>query len=137
MGINYLQDLPTPEDIKLQFPLSKELIEKKKIFDKNISDIFTGKSDKFLVIIGPCSADNENSVLEYTKRLAKVQEKIKDKILLIPRVYTGKPRTNGDGYKGLLHQPDPEQKPNMHDGIIAIRKMHLRVIEETGFFTAD
>lgn len=137
MGINYLQDLPTPEEIKLQFPLSKELIEKKKIFDKNISDIFTGKSDKFLVIIGPCSADNENSVLEYTKRLAKVQEKIKDKILLIPRVYTGKPRTNGDGYKGLLHQPDPEQKPNMHDGIIAIRKMHLRVIEETGFFTAD
>ncbi len=137
MGINYLQDLPTPEEIKLQFPLNKELIEKKKIFDKNISDIFTGKSDKFLVIIGPCSADNENSVLEYTKRLAKVQEKIKDKILLIPRVYTGKPRTNGDGYKGLLHQPDPEQKPNMHDGIIAIRKMHLRVIEETGFFTAD
>lgn len=137
MGMNYLQDLPTPEEIKAQFPLNKELIEKKKIFDKNISDIFTGKSDKFLVIIGPCSADNESSVLEYTKRLAEVQEQIKDKILLIPRVYTGKPRTNGDGYKGLLHQPNPEKKPNMHDGIIAIRKMHLRVIEETGLFTAD
>ena len=137
MGINFLHELPTPAEIKKSFPLSKELSEKKKLFDKEVADIFTGKSNKFLAIIGPCSADNEASVLEYCIRLAKVQERIKDKILLIPRIYTGKPRTTGDGYKGLLHQPDPEQKPNMHEGIIAIRKMHLKVIEETGMFTAD
>ncbi|WP_373731888.1 3-deoxy-7-phosphoheptulonate synthase [Bacteroides heparinolyticus] len=137
MGINYLQELPTPMEIKRLFPLSKELAQAKEAFDKEVADIFTGKSDKFLVLIGPCSADSEDSVLEYVHRLAKVQENIKDKMLLIPRIYTGKPRTNGDGYKGLLHQPDPERGPNMHEGIIAIRKMHLRVIQETGFFTAD
>ncbi len=137
MGLNFLQGLPTPEEIKDRFPLSNVLKERKKIFDKEIFDIFTGRSNKFLTIIGPCSADNEEAVLEYSLKLAKVQEKVKDKLLIVPRVYTGKPRTNGDGYKGLVHQPDPEAKPNMHDGIIAIRRMHLRVIQESGFFTAD
>ena len=137
MGIKYISNLPTPEEIIDKYPLSKKLKEKKKEFDREIADVFTGKSKKFLAVIGPCSADNEDSVLDYASRLVKVAEKVKDKIIVIPRVYTNKPRTNGDGYKGLLHQPNPEKKPNVHEGIIAIRKMHLRVIEETGLFTAD
>ena len=137
MGIKYISNLPTPEEIIDKYPLSKKLKEKKKEFDREIADVFTGKNKKFLAVIGPCSADNEDSVLDYASRLVKVAEKVKDKIIVIPRVYTNKPRTNGDGYKGLLHQPNPEKKPNVHEGIIAIRKMHLRVIEETGLFTAD
>lgn len=137
MGIKYISNLPTPEEIIDKYPLSKELEAKKKEFDKEISDVITGKSKKILAVIGPCSADNEDSVLDYASRLTKVAEEVKDKIIVIPRVYTNKPRTNGDGYKGLLHQPNPEKKPNVHEGIIAIRKMHLRVIEETGLFTAD
>ena len=137
MGIKYISNLPSPEEIIAKYPLREDLKEKKKEFDKDIADVFTGKSDKFLAVIGPCSADNEDSVLDYVTRLAKVADEIKDKIIVIPRVYTNKPRTNGDGYKGLLHQPDPEKKPNVHEGLVAIRKMHLRVVEETGMFTAD
>jgi len=137
MGIKYISNLPSPEEIIVKYPLREDLKEKKKDFDKDIADVFTGKSDKFLAVIGPCSADNEDSVLDYVTRLAKVAYEIKDKIIVIPRVYTNKPRTNGDGYKGLLHQPDPEKKPNVHEGLVAIRKMHLRVVEETGMFTAD
>lgn len=137
MGIKYISNLPSPEEIIAKYPLREDLKEKKKEFDKAIADVFTGKSDKFLAVIGPCSADNEDSVLDYVTRLAKVADEIKDKIIVIPRVYTNKPRTNGDGYKGLLHQPDPEKKPNVHEGLVAIRKMHLRVVEETGMFTAD
>lgn len=137
MGIKYVRDLPTPEEIIGKYPLRPELKEKKKEFDKEVADIFTGKSKKLLAIIGPCSADNEDSVLDYATRLAKVAETVKDKIVVIPRVYTNKPRTTGDGYKGLLHQPNPEKKPNMQQGIAAIRRMHLRIIEETGMFTAD
>jgi len=137
MGIKYISNLPSPEEIIAKYPLREDLKEKKKDFDKTIADVFTGKSDKFLAVIGPCSADNEDSVLDYVTRLAKVADEIKDKIIVIPRVYTNKPRTNGDGYKGLLHQPDPEKKPNVHEGLVAIRKMHLRVVEETGMFTAD
>ena len=137
MGIKYISNLPSPEEIIAKYPLREDLKEKKKDFDKAIADVFTGKSDKFLAVIGPCSADNEDSVLDYVTRLAKVADEIKDKIIVIPRVYTNKPRTNGDGYKGLLHQPDPEKKPNVHEGLVAIRKMHLRVAEETGMFTAD
>ena len=137
MGIKYISNLPSPEEIIAKYPLREDLKEKKKDFDKAIADVFTGKSDKFLAVIGPCSADNEDSVLDYVIRLAKVADEIKDKIIVIPRVYTNKPRTNGDGYKGLLHQPDPEKKPNVHEGLVAIRKMHLRVVEETGMFTAD
>ena len=137
MGIKYISNLPSPEEIIAKYTLREDLKEKKKDFDKAIADVFTGKSDKFLAVIGPCSADNEDSVLDYVTRLAKVADEIKDKIIVIPRVYTNKPRTNGDGYKGLLHQPDPEKKPNVHEGLVAIRKMHLRVVEETGMFTAD
>ena len=137
MGIKYISNLPSPEEIIAEYPLRNDLKERKKEFDKTVADIFTGKSDKFLAIIGPCSADNEDSVLDYVMRLAKVADEIKDKIAVIPRVYTNKPRTNGDGYKGLLHQPNPEKKPNVHEGLIAIRKMHLRVVKETGMFTAD
>ena len=137
MGIKYISNLPSPEEIIAKYPLREDLKEKKKEFDKAIADVFTGKSDKFLAVIGPFSADNEDSVLDYVTRLAKVADEIKDKIIVIPRVYTNKPRTNGDGYKGLLHQPDPEKKPNVHEGLVAIRKMHLRVVEETGMFTAD
>ena len=137
MGIKYISNLPSPEEIIAKYPLREDLKEKKKEFDKAIADVFTGNSDKFLAVIGPCSADNEDSVLDYVTRLVKVADEIKDKIIVIPRVYTNKPRTNGDGYKGLLHQPDPEKKPNVHEGLVAIRKMHLRVVEETGMFTAD
>jgi len=124
-------------EIKAQYPLSPELEEKKVEFDAKVADIFTGKSDKLLLVIGPCSADSEKSVLDYTSRLAKLWEKVADKIMIIPRVYTNKPRTTGDGYKGMLHQPDPEKGSDMLEGIVAIRRLHTKVIEETGFFTAD
>lgn len=124
-------------EIKAQYPLSPELEEKKVEFDAKVADIFTGKSDKLLLVIGPCSADSEKPVLDYTSRLAKLQEKVADKIMIIPRVYTNKPRTTGDGYKGMLHQPDPEKGSDMLEGIVAIRRLHTKVIEETGFFTAD
>ncbi|MBD5157077.1 MAG: 3-deoxy-7-phosphoheptulonate synthase, partial [Butyrivibrio sp.] len=137
MSIEIIRQLPSPEEIKAEFPLDEKNISLKKQFDGEVRDIFTGKSDKFLAVIGPCSADNEDAVLDYVIRLAKVQEKIKDKVLIIPRVYTNKPRTTGDGYKGMLHQPDPEKKPDMLAGIKAIRKLHLDVIRETGFFPAD
>ena len=137
MGFEYVSKLPTPDEIRAQFPLAPALAEEKAKKDKAIKDVFTGNSDKFLVIIGPCSADREDSVCEYVSRLAKVQEKVKDKLILIPRIYTNKPRTTGDGYKGLLHQPNPEKKPDLYEGLIAIRKLQMRVIEETGFSTAD
>ena len=137
MGFEYVSKLPTPDEIRAQFPLAPALAEEKARKDEEIKDVFTGKSSKFLVIIGPCSADREDSVCEYVSRLAKVQDKVKDKLILIPRIYTNKPRTTGDGYKGLLHQPNPEKKPNLYEGLIAIRKLHMRVIEETGFSTAD
>ena len=129
--------LPTPEEIKAEFPLKDNLIERKKAFDKEVSSIIDGSSSKFLLIIGPCSADNEDSVCEYTERLARLYEKVSEKILIVPRIYTNKPRTMGKGYKGLLHQPDPSKQPNIKEGILAIRRMHLRVIEESGMFAAD
>ena len=137
MSINFVRTLPSPEEIKEEFPLSREAVELKKETDEKIRKVFTGESDKFLAVIGPCSADNEDAVIDYVTRLAKVQEKIKDKVIIIPRVYTNKPRTTGDGYKGMLHQPDPEKAPDMVAGIKAIRKLHLDVIKETGFFPAD
>lgn len=137
MSIEFLKNLPSPEEIKNEFPLSEDLIAKKKVFDAEVKDVFTGKSDKFVAVIGPCSADNEEAVMDYVTRLAKVQKQIKDKVIIIPRVYTNKPRTTGDGYKGMLHQPDPEKKPDLVAGIKAIRKLHLDVIRETGFFPAD
>ena len=137
MSMKLIRELPTPEALKEQFPLEKNLVEMKKKRDEEIADIFTGKSDKFLLIIGPCSADNEEAVLDYMHRLAEVYEKIKEKIFIIPRVYTNKPRTTGLGYKGMLHQPDPEGGEDMLAGIIAIREMHARVVRETGFTCAE
>lgn len=137
MSIAIVNTLPSPGEIKKEFPLTSEEIAKKKARDLEIRDIFTGRDTRFLAIIGPCSADNDVAVLDYVERLAKVQEEIKDKVLIIPRVYTNKPRTTGDGYKGMLHQPDPEKKPDLAAGIIAIRKLHLEVIRRTGFFPAD
>lgn len=137
MGFDYISELPSPDEIRAQFPLAPKLAQLKAEKDHQIRDVFTGKSDKFLVIIGPCSADREDSVCDYVNRLAKVQEKVSDKLILVPRIYTNKPRTTGEGYKGLLHQPNPEKKSNLFEGLIAIRKLHMRVIEETGFSTAD
>lgn len=137
MGFTFIDKLPTPSEIKEEFPLSKKLVEIKEKRDSEIRDIITGASDKFLVIIGPCSADNENSVCEYVNRLAALQEKVKDRIILVPRIYTNKPRTTGEGYKGIVHQPDPEKKTDFVQGLIAMRKMHIRAIEESGLTSAD
>ena len=137
MSFEFVRKLPTPKEIKDEFPVPEHVMNKKSLRDKEIADVITGKSDKFIVIIGPCSADNEDAVLNYTLRLKKVQEKIKDKVIIIPRVYTNKPRTTGTGYKGMLHQPDPEKKPDLLAGLIAIRKMHIRVMDETELTPAD
>lgn len=137
MSLHIEKKVPSAEEIKTQFPMSEELIEVKKKRDAQIKDVFTGASDKFLVIIGPCSADNEEAVCDYVQRLARVNEQTKDKILLIPRIYTNKPRTTGEGYKGILHQPDPEKKPDMVHGLIAIRKMFIRSLKETSLSAAD
>lgn len=137
MSFNYVKEIISPDVLKDMFPLKKEEIEAKKVRDQLISDVFTGKSDKFLAIIGPCSADNEDAVCDYITRLAKVQEQISDKIIIIPRIYTNKPRTTGMGYKGIIHQPDPEKEPDFGEGLVAMRKMHLRAIAETGLTAAD
>ena len=136
-NMKYVRQLPTPEELKLAFPLSAEIVETKRKRDQEIENIFTGKDDRFLLIIGPCSADREDAVLEYMHKLAEVQEKVKDKIFMIPRVYTNKPRTKGVGYKGMFHQPDPHKEEDMLKGIIAIRQLHTDVIRETGFICAD
>lgn len=137
MALHMVKSVPSPEEIRDAHPMSAELAKVKAQRDKEIKDIFTGADNRFITIIGPCSADYEESVLDYLNRLAKVQEKIKDKVLVIPRIYTNKPRTNGSGYKGMLHQPDPESKPDFIEGVKAIRKMHIRAIEETGLTAAD
>ena len=137
MSATFFRKLPTPKELKEQFPVGEEVAAIKERRDKEIADIFTGKDDKFIMIIGPCSADNEDAVMDYMERLAKVQERVLDKIYIIPRVYTNKPRTVGLGYKGMLHQPDPEKPEDMLAGIIAIRELHTRVVRETGFTCAD
>ena len=137
MNMNFIRKLPIPMDIKKEFPLSDSLAALKEKNDKEIADVFSGKSDRLALIIGPCSADREDAVIEYICRLRDLQEKVKEKVLIIPRIYTNKPRTTGDGYKGMLHQPDPTEAPDLLRGIIAIRKIHIRAIEETGFSCAD
>ena len=137
MSLTYLKELPTPAQIKKEFPLSEDLRAVKKARDAEISAVLKGESDKFLVVIGPCSADNETSVMDYIHRLAKVNEQTRDRLILIPRIYTNKPRTTGEGYKGIATQPDPEAKPDMIAGLIAVRKLHLRAIQETGLSPAD
>ena len=137
MNMIFERKLPIPKEVKEKYPLSDNLA---KIVDeraKEIRNIFTGKDDRLVLIIGPCSADNEDSVIDYISRLRSVQEKVKDKVFIIPRIYTNKPRTTGDGYKGLLHQPDPNRKPDMYKGIVAIRELHMRALKETGFSCAD
>lgn len=133
----FKRKLPIPKEIKEQYPLTAELSQVKARRDKEIADVFTGKSGKMVLIIGPCSADREDAVLEYCERLAKLQEAVSDKLVLIPRVYTNKPRTTGDGYKGLLHQPDPRKTSDMLEGVIAIRRLHTNVLASTGLPTAD
>ena len=137
MNMEFIRKLPIPQEIKKEFPISEEVRLMKAEKDKEIADIFTGKSDKFLLVIGPCSADREDAVMDYIGRLARVQEKVKDKIFIIPRIYTNKPRTTGQGYKGMIHQPDPTKAEDMLEGIIAIRKLHTRAITETGLVCAD
>jgi 3-deoxy-7-phosphoheptulonate synthase len=137
MSFEYLVKVPTALEIINEMPLTKELKSVKAKRDKAILDIFKRKSSKFIVIIGPCSADNEKAVCEYVSRLAKLQSAVKSQLVLIPRIYTNKPRTTGEGYKGMAHQPDPHEKPNIVQGLKAIRRMHLRVLKETGLTAAD
>ena len=137
MTMKQNRELPLPAGLKAEYPLSNAVKALKAQRDREIREVFEGNSDKFLVLIGPCSADNQDAVLEYVHRLQRVNEQVKEKLLLIPRVYTNKPRTTGEGYKGMLHQPSPDQAPDMLQGIIAIRKMHIRVMEETGLTAAD
>ena len=137
MGMRMNTTLPLPADLKAEYPVPEAIQKIKKERDKEIRDIFTGKSDRFLVLVGPCSADNEDSVCEYVSRLAKVNEKVSERLMIIPRIYTNKPRTTGNGYKGMLHQPEPDKEPDLLAGIIAIRKMHLRAMAESGLTSAD
>ena len=137
MGSTFFRKLPTPMEIKTMYPVPEAVAEQKKKNDAEIRDIFTGASDKFAVIIGPCSADNQEAVEDYVQRLARVQEEVKDKLYIIPRVYTNKPRTTGKGYKGMLHQPDPEKKPDLLQGLITIRQMFLKIMEDTKLPIAD
>ncbi|MCC8067033.1 MAG: 3-deoxy-7-phosphoheptulonate synthase [Clostridiales bacterium] len=137
MSMNFVKKLPIPAEVKKMYPLPQKVVKSKKQRDAEIRDVFTGKSDKFLVIIGPCSADSPEPVLDYTHRLAKIQDKVGDRLILIPRVYTNKPRTTGEGYKGMIHQPDPEKRPDVFAGLVAVRSLHTTVIEETGLTCAD
>lgn len=137
MAMNFKRRLPIPKDIREEMPLSDELTRKKEEFDAQVARVLTGEDSRKLLIIGPCSADREDSVLEYMTRLARLTEQVGDKLIIIPRVYTNKPRTKGTGYKGLLHNPDPASPSDLLEGVKAIRRMHLHVIEQTGMFTAD
>ena len=137
MNMIFERKLTIPKEVKEMYPLTAQMHETVAMRAKEIENIFTGKDDRFLLIIGPCSADRDDSVLEYILHLREIQEKVKDKIFIIPRIYTNKPRTTGDGYKGMLHQPDPDAKPDMFKGIVAIRELHIKALEETGFSCAD
>ena len=137
MSMTFKRLLPIPKEIREEMPLAPELVARKQDFDAQVAAVIRGEDPRKLLIIGPCSADREDSVLEYMHRLAKLNDQVKDKVIIIPRVYTNKPRTKGTGYKGLLHNPNPEAPADLLEGVKAIRHMHLRVIEETGFFTAD
>ncbi len=137
MGMNFKRKLPDPKEIRELYPLSEEVLQTKARRDKEIADVFTGNSDKFLLIIGPCSADKEEPVMDYVGRLAVLQEKVKDKIIIVPRIYTNKPRTTGEGYKGMIHQPDPSKAEDLLEGLIHVRNLHTRAIAETKMTCAD
>ena len=137
MSMNFHRKLPSPQEVKREFPLSEKMLAVKENRDREIREVFEGTSDKFLLIIGPCSADHKEPVLEYISRLRRLDEQVSDKIILIPRIYTNKPRTTGEGYKGMLHQPDPEAKPDMYKGIVAIRELHMAALRDYDFSCAD
>lgn len=137
MRMNFHRKLPIPKEVKEEFPLTERMKEVKAKRDESIRDVFDGSSDKFILVIGPCSADHKEPVLEYISRLCRVQEQVADKMIIIPRIYTNKPRTTGQGYKGMLHQPDPEEKPDMYKGIVAIRELHMTVLRDYDFSCAD
>ena len=137
MGMNFQRKLPIPKKVKQEFPLTEKMLQVKTERDANIKAVFEGSSDKFLLIIGPCSADHREPVMEYLSRLKKVADQVSDKIIVIPRIYTNKPRTTGQGYKGMLHQPDPDAKPDMYKGIISIRQLHMAALQDFDFTCAD
>ena len=137
MNVEFKRKMPTHQALKDMYPISDELVKIKRENDKALQAVFTGDDDRLVLVIGPCSADREDAVLEYISRLRRVQERVADKIIIVPRVYTNKPRTTGDGYKGMLHQPDPNSSPDMLKGLISIRKLHMKVLEQTGFSCAD
>ena len=137
MQMTVHRKLPIPQEVKKEFPLTEHMKQVKAARDEAINAVFDGSSDKFILIVGPCSADHSEPVLEYISRLRKVQEKVSDKIIIIPRIYTNKPRTTGQGYKGMLHQPDPEAKPDMYTGIVSIRQLHLAALRDYDFSCAD
>ncbi len=137
MQMNFHRKLPIPKEVKEEYPLSEEMVKVKERRDESIRAVFEGRSDKFLLVIGPCSADHSEPVLEYISRLRRIEDEVSDKIVIIPRIYTNKPRTTGQGYKGMLHQPDPDAKPDMYRGIVAIRELHLAALRDYGFSSAD
>ena len=137
MKMNFHRKLPIPQEVKAEYPLTKRMMEVKAARDEAIRAVFDGRSDKFILVIGPCSADHREPVLEYISRLRKIEDQVKDKIIIIPRIYTNKPRTTGRGYKGMLHQPDPEAKPDMYKGIVAIRELHMAALRDYDFSCAD
>ncbi len=137
MNLKFIRKLPIPQQIKTRYPLTEEMAKVKADRDAAIKEVFAGKSDKFILVIGPCSADNRESVLDYISRLKRVEEQVKDRLIIIPRIYTNKPRTTGDGYKGMLHQPNPDETPDMLKGIVAIRELHMSALRDYGFSCAD
>ncbi|MBQ3028581.1 MAG: 3-deoxy-7-phosphoheptulonate synthase, partial [Lachnospiraceae bacterium] len=137
MQMNFHRKLPIPQEVKKEFPLTERMEQVKAERDASIRAVFDGSSDKFILVIGPCSADHSEPVLEYISRLRRIEEQVSDKIIIIPRIYTNKPRTNGQGYKGMLHQPDPEEKPDMYKGIVAIRELHLAALRDYDYTCAD
>ena len=137
MNMEFKRKLPTPQTVKDMYPVTEALARQKQENDRQIKAVITGEDQRLMLLIGPCSADREDAVLEYAARLRTLQERVKDTILIVPRIYSNKPRTTGDGYKGMLHQPDPNGQPDMLKGLIAIRKMHMKVLEQTGFSSAD
>ena len=135
--MEFYRKVPIPQDIQAEFPSTHEMEATRENYLSEMKQIFTGESDKFMLVIGPCSADREDAVLEYIYRLRKLQDKVSDKIFIVPRIYTNKPRTTGEGYKGMLHQPNPNEKPDLLLGLISIRKLHMKALSETGFACAD
>ena len=137
MSMNFHRKLPIPKEVKQEYPLTERMVQVKTARDESIRAVFNGSSDKFILVIGPCSADHREPVLEYISRLRRIEEQVADKMIIIPRIYTNKPRTTGQGYKGMLHQPDPEAKPDMYKGIVAIRELHMEALRDYDFSCAD